>query len=256
MSYAYGFQPYLSTGGSGSSSRFTVNDSVTASTTITQVGATAITAQYTRVTAGGALMAVVLPSAPTIGQIYVVELARASSELVIFPQVGGSIDAQSANALLAIYTGSFNAVASLMLVATSATHWTSMIPFGCTASAPLYVVKQPSIFDGLMEVNGGITMLSGGLSAISATFSGSVAYTPAAALTPSGATQTVDFSTGSTQIVDLTSASASCALTLTNAVKWPGGVAPVITASAGAVDIVSLDFIGTQHYGTFSQAFA
>jgi hypothetical protein len=39
-------------------------------------------------------------------------------------------------------------------------------------------------------------------------------------------------------------------------VKWPGGVAPVITAVSGAIDLVTLTYDGTNYLGTFSQAFA
>ena len=40
------------------------------------------------------------------------------------------------------------------------------------------------------------------------------------------------------------------------AIKWPGGTAPTITATASAVDILSFVSDGTNWYGTFAQAFA
>jgi hypothetical protein len=39
-------------------------------------------------------------------------------------------------------------------------------------------------------------------------------------------------------------------------VKWPGGVAPTITVTNGAIDIVRLYWDGTSYYGTFTQAYA
>jgi hypothetical protein len=42
----------------------------------------------------------------------------------------------------------------------------------------------------------------------------------------------------------------------TGAIKWPGGTAPTITATASAVDILSFVSDGTNWYGTFAQAFA
>lgn len=43
-----------------------------------------------------------------------------------------------------------------------------------------------------------------------------------------------------------------------SSVKWPGGVAPVITTTNGAIDEVTLHTIdgGTEYLGAFSQAFA
>jgi hypothetical protein len=42
----------------------------------------------------------------------------------------------------------------------------------------------------------------------------------------------------------------------TGAIKWPGGTAPTITATASAIDILSFVSDGTNWYGTFAQAFA
>lgn len=39
-------------------------------------------------------------------------------------------------------------------------------------------------------------------------------------------------------------------------VKWPGGTAPTITATAGAIDILSFVSDGTNWYGNYAQAFA
>jgi hypothetical protein len=42
----------------------------------------------------------------------------------------------------------------------------------------------------------------------------------------------------------------------TGAIKWPGGTAPTITATASAIDILSFVSDGTNWYGTYAQAFA
>ena len=98
-----------------------------------------------------------------------------------------------------------------------------------------------------------------------------------AALAPSGTTQTVDLSTGLTQNLSLASALGNVTLTLSNPasggrytvlitqgavarnvvwpanVKWPGGTAPTITATASKVDKVDLVYDGTNFFGTFAQ---
>ncbi len=103
---------------------------------------------------------------------------------------------------------------------------------------------------------------------------------PPSPLAPTGTTQTLDWNDGANQALDLSSALGAVTLTLTNpqaggryklkviqavvpltlifspVPKWPGGVAPVITAVSGAIDIIDLFFDGTNYYGTFAQAFA
>ena len=39
-------------------------------------------------------------------------------------------------------------------------------------------------------------------------------------------------------------------------VKFPGGTAPTITATAGAIDILTFVANGTSWFGTYAQAFA
>lgn len=114
------------------------------------------------------------------------------------------------------------------------------------------------------------------------------AFTGAAALTTAGTTITVDWVNGNFQIIDLQGASGNVTLTLSNpygpdpgvgrasyflkiiqgsvtrniiwpaAVKWPGGVAPTISAANDAVDGVWLmwDAASSTYMATFQQAFA
>jgi hypothetical protein len=93
----------------------------------------------------------------------------------------------------------------------------------------------------------------------------------------SGTTKTLSLASGTFQTVTLTG---NCTFTMPTAtagqsfilivsqdatggrtatftsVKWPGGSAPTITATASAVDILSFVANGSVWYGTFTQAFA
>lgn len=92
-----------------------------------------------------------------------------------------------------------------------------------------------------------------------------------------GATKTIDWNEGNVQSVTL---SANLTFTFTNpvtgagyvlkitqdttartitwpaTVKWAGGAAPTLTATSGAIDIVSLLWDGTNYFGNIAKAFA
>lgn len=109
---------------------------------------------------------------------------------------------------------------------------------------------------------------------------GNIALTQFTTLVPTGTTQTVTWANGSSQAIDLGSATGNVTLTLTGplagarykikvvqgavarnliwpaAVKWSAGVAPVITVTASAIDLIELYYDGTNYLGTFAQAFA
>ena len=61
---------------------------------------------------------------------------------------------------------------------------------------------------------------------------------------------------GKSFILKLTQAASGMTTATFTSVKWPGGTAPTITATASAVDILSFVADGTNWYGTFAQAFA
>ena len=61
---------------------------------------------------------------------------------------------------------------------------------------------------------------------------------------------------GQSFILRLTQAATSMTTATFTGVKWPGGTAPTITATASAVDIISFVYIGTAWYGNAAQAFA
>lgn len=104
--------------------------------------------------------------------------------------------------------------------------------------------------------------------------------------TPSGTTQTIDYTAGNAYQLDLESATGDVTITLSNppatgtygeivirveqdsstprnltwpaSVKWPGGTAPTISTGADAVDIITLRTwdAGTTWYGNFSQDYS
>lgn len=104
--------------------------------------------------------------------------------------------------------------------------------------------------------------------------------------TPTGTTQTVDYTAGNAYQLDLESATGNVTITLSNppstgiygeiiirveqdsttprnlvwpaSVKWPGGTAPTISTGANAVDIITLKTwdAGTTWYGDFSQDYS
>jgi hypothetical protein len=96
-------------------------------------------------------------------------------------------------------------------------------------------------------------------------------------MTPTGTTQTIDWSTGNLQTLNLDSATGNVTLTFANgvpgaalgikiiqgstprnivwpsSVKWPGGLAPTISVSNGAMDLVTLFFDGTFYLAAAGQ---
>ena len=112
-------------------------------------------------------------------------------------------------------------------------------------------------------------------SVTSAKLAPNIALTQAATLTVSGLNQsvTIDFNNGNIQFVDVTGATGTLTITLSNAqtggayqiffinpatalsvtwpgaVKWPQGQAPIWTETLNAVDGVSLYFNGSSYYG-------
>lgn len=96
-------------------------------------------------------------------------------------------------------------------------------------------------------------------------------------MTPTGTTQTIDWSTGNLQTLNLASATGNVTLTFANgvpgaalgikiiqgstprnivwpaSVKWPGGLAPTISTGNGAMDLVTLFFDGTFYLAAAGQ---
>jgi hypothetical protein len=61
---------------------------------------------------------------------------------------------------------------------------------------------------------------------------------------------------GQSFILRLTNSATGMTTATFTGVKWPGGTAPTITATASAVDIISFAYIGSTWYGNAAQAFA
>lgn len=97
--------------------------------------------------------------------------------------------------------------------------------------------------------------------------------------TPSGTTQTINWNSGSTQELDLSSATGNVTVTFSNqtdgaqmtlfvvqgssalnvtftGVKWAGGAAPVISTGSGAIDIITFVVRGSTVYGAIGQNFS
>lgn len=99
-------------------------------------------------------------------------------------------------------------------------------------------------------------------------------------LAPAGTTQTVDFTEGSIQKLDLGAASGNVTVTLSNAVagvkyklfviqaasakdivwpasvKWANGQAPLLSSTEDAIDIIELYFDGTNFFGDWDLGYA
>ena len=93
---------------------------------------------------------------------------------------------------------------------------------------------------------------------------------------PTGTTQTINWNNGNSQTMNLGSATGNVALTFTNpvagatyflrvvqgatprqvsfstVVKFPGGTAPTLTATASAVDTIVIFYDGVSYFGNYS----
>lgn len=104
------------------------------------------------------------------------------------------------------------------------------------------------------------------------TFPLNCGFTFPTTLAPSGTTQIIDWSSGSSQIVDSSGTTGTLVLTFSNSVsggryvmeaigktariwtfpatvKWAGGVAPTVTATNGAIDMFEFYYDGTIYVG-------
>lgn len=103
--------------------------------------------------------------------------------------------------------------------------------------------------------------------------------TQATGVAASGTAATLDFANGRAQFLDVSGASGTVVLTLSNpgigtdyfiwitqgatardvtwpaAVKWPQGVAPILSTANGAVDLIWLYYNGTHYRGTWELDF-
>lgn len=118
------------------------------------------------------------------------------------------------------------------------------------------------------------------LSVTSGKLAKNIALAQATTVTPSGTTQTVNFNDGNNQKIDLGSASGNVTVTLSNpqtgalyrifliqgatartitwpaSVRWPQGVAAILSTANGAIDIVELYYDGTNYYADWNVGWA
>jgi hypothetical protein len=118
------------------------------------------------------------------------------------------------------------------------------------------------------------------LSVTSGKLAKNIAFAQATTLTPAGTTQTVNFNDGNNQKITLGSATGNVTVTLSNpqtgglykifliqgatprtiiwpaTVKWPQGIAAILSAANGAVDIVELYYDGTNYYADWNVGWA
>lgn len=83
--------------------------------------------------------------------------------------------------------------------------------------------------------------------------------TSAAFLVTLSSSTTLSFthpSGGGTYVFEFKTGTGGFAVTWPSGVLWPMGIAPIITVSASATDLVSLYYDGTNYLGTYAQAFA
>lgn len=131
------------------------------------------------------------------------------------------------------------------------------------------------------NISGGVFDSSSVLTqSANATFTKNIGYTIPSTLTTAGTTITVNWSSGVFQVIDLQGATGDVTLTLSNplgganyrlkviqgstarnliwpaAVKWPAGLAPTISVTNDAIDMIYLDWDGTNYLASFRQAFA
>jgi hypothetical protein len=136
--------------------------------------------------------------------------------------------------------------------------------------------KHTGSGDGAQLVTGSYTDNS----VTSAKLAKNIALAQALTLTPSGTTQTVDFNNGNTQKINLGSATGTVTVTLSNpqtgalyrifliqgatprtvawpaTVKWPQGVAAILSTSNGAVDVVELYYDGSNYLSDWNVGIA
>jgi hypothetical protein len=129
----------------------------------------------------------------------------------------------------------------------------------------------------------GLTIPTAGLSDYAITtvkLSKNYGYTIASTVTPAGTTQTLDLNLGNVQQLDLSSATGTVTVTLSNpaagsiyliwltqgatfrditwpaTVKWPQDQSPILSSGAGKVDLVTLFHTGSVYRGTWELDFS
>ena len=149
---------------------------------------------------------------------------------------------------------SFNNITGYTASGATGTTSTNLV-FSTTPTITTPVLTNPTV-SGYVESVVAITLTSAGAVGTLVITAGTVLTATLSAGVPCTFAMPTSPTAGQSFILRLTQAATSMTTATFTGVKWPGGTAPTITATASAVDIISFVYIGTSWYGNAAQAFA
>ena len=126
---------------------------------------------------------------------------------------------------------------------------------GANVFATSPTLTTPTI-SGYTESVVAITLTSAGAVGTLVITAGTVLTATLTASTPCTFAMPTSPVAGQSFVLRLTNSATGMTTATFTGVKWPGGTAPTITATASAVDIISFVYIGTAWYGNAAQAYA
>lgn len=249
----------------------------------TQGTATLLTAQNSYITSGATGTSVRLPPSRPAGEFWTIYYATVSSPgaglsnlINVFPSSGETILPNAVNVRDLVSGGNSATYLSL-----GSGQWRNIAGKSDHVNR---VVGDFWNFYGVAGFFNGLSVSVGGsfsvATGVPSTLAGNFGVTQFTIQTTAGTTITLNWSNGASQAVDLQGASGDVTLTLSNpisggqysikatqgsvarnliwpaTVKWPGGVAPTISAANDAMDFIRLYWDGTNYLATFAQAFA
>ena len=149
---------------------------------------------------------------------------------------------------------SFNNITGYTASGATGTTSTNLV-FSTTPTITTPVLTNPTV-SGYVESVVAITLTSAGAVGTLVITAGTVLTATLSAGVPCTFAMPTSPTAGQSFILRLTQAATGMTTATFTGVKWPGGTAPTITATASAVDIISFVYIGTSWYGNAAQAFA
>ena len=149
---------------------------------------------------------------------------------------------------------SFNNITGYTASGATGTTSTNLV-FSTTPTITTPVLTNPTV-SGSVESVVAITLTSAGAVGTLVSTAGTVLTATLSAGVPCTFAMPTSPTAGQSFILRLTQAATGMTTATFTGVKWPGGTAPTITATASAVDIISFVYIGTSWYGNAAQAFA
>jgi len=297
--------------GAGGSSAYSTSPGFSATDSFAATGAATgsanpLTSYYTRITSTSPNPAfVALLLSPALGTCQIIDMdAGVGNYVKVYPGASAQINGQGAGVVQPV-----TAQTCIMFVYGSTNNWYGFpFPKGFISSTGLSGRMYRLQLDDEYNAAPALDVLSGtfnlslpsGISshtvtdrsngdqyltfntastAKAANFPRNCAWPYATTLVPAGTTQTIDWTTGSSQTLSLASATGTVGITMSNGVagarytllvlqgagsrnvswttpvKWPAGTPPTITVTNGKYDKIVLDYDGTNYYGTFWQNF-